>query len=257
MGEKSTASSPGPPCSPVAVGALLSGEETQAQGLLRKPWVKWNLMPIYSKSQEGHTHLRTRSLPLETPVMGPNLPEASLPAPTVQLVIWSNPRNSRTASHHLLLSLCRCRSFCPEQPSLLPHTMGSTWPSHNTSSEKHSVLTPLSSLWGWWGSPSHLLPREGDLPRAAPGIPQVLSTGLLSEDGWLCRTVRIRVPDEQGCTGERPSAHAGRKPVATQSPDLRRKNPCLLDFQSRLHAPSDAELSLSLGKLPPHRTFQP
>lgn len=148
MGEKSTAISPGAPCSLVAVGALLSGEETKAQGLLRKPWGKWNLMPIYSKSQEGHTRLRTRSLPLGPPVTGPNLPEASLPAPTVRLVIWSNPRNSRTASHHLLLSLCRCRSFCPEHPSVLPHPMGSTWPSHNTSSEKHSVLTPCPICGG-------------------------------------------------------------------------------------------------------------
>lgn len=32
--------------------------------------------------------------------------------------------------------------------------------------------------------------------------------------------------------------------MVTQSPDLRRKNPCLLDFQSCLHAPSDGELSL-------------
>ena len=45
--------------------------------------------------------------------------------------------------------------------------------------------------------------------------------------------------------------------MATPSPDPRRKNPCLLDFQSCLHAPSDGELTLSLGKLRPHHTGKP
>lgn len=63
--------------------ALLSGEETKAQGLLGKSWVTWSLMPVYSKSQEGHTHLRTRSLHLGPPVTGPNLSEGS------QLLLFS------------------------------------------------------------------------------------------------------------------------------------------------------------------------